>query len=498
MTSANFKVSFDGWELEGSRLSPTRSRLQAHSQLISSQTTDDPLVTFVFPEGTTLTIHRCLLLATDGPLHALISSPFLESKTNIVTSHDSYETINVIRDFLYCLPVDLAYASNDLPLVAHRWEIHLLLNACLGWAELAAPSNSAQFVETWMTFLSLIQPPPRFCTFFTRVITTDFKSFANLLKPLNWMWGTSNVWHIFHEREMLSDIVHKLVRFAPHDYSLTLLDVVLSQLENVLSDHETSLLLAQFDWASASCIEALNSQEAEKWSKRAWRQLALTPTPARHFSGEDLRMQWCRAGFGYDSMDLPVCSSSEDYHFHGLSFSITFQAWCWAQPVSVSIKLNHTPASKLQQMSKLRVSASVCAIEDQCTCGLRLPSSDTFEEYQGQLLPCIENELTVNSFANKGGVEFILMDYIQFAKWRRRHKDCGLLICARLRMYPDTPRRFPLTASNLNIPTFRPRSRDLDTKIPWQINCPCADCRLSQNQPFTRGHTSFSRLQIQP
>lgn len=489
MPPAVAHVSMGSWQLEGKILSPTRSRLQAHTALLSSQSTEDCLITFHFrpyADSRTVTIHRSLLDTATGPLSALLPS----ITDNTVHHHppESYETFSIIRTFLYCLPIDMSRTSPNLSLSAHRWQLRPLFDACFVWAELSRVWDARQLMDHWMPILSLVHPPDRFRNFFALRFAAGFATIAPWLSTqLNWQWGTRSIWRIFHIRRMLLQIVRYVSRFSPEDFSPIFLDVVLRQLPPALPDAVALDILRQLDWASAATAAALTSPAADAWSRRAWRLIALTPTPGYHPGGQDFRMQWSHPTFSEACHHFPICQSSEEHSefFHqGLKFSMSLLAWSSSDPLSLRICIHHTPDVIVRRLGPVSISARVSVIESACNCDLQPSYRQRFLYHSRVSWPHIDycDILPANFAKDDGGVEIRVMNTPQFQKWRARHKFCGLLICVRLRMEPQSINQ---DYNQLHCPGSTPnqglkRSRSQ----PRIIDCSCTHCINFTSQTY--------------
>lgn len=172
------RISLGQWELLGRHLCPTRCHLQAYSIRVSSLTTSDSLITFSFSDKTSTTsqhhqsltkhlhLHRSHLIAIGPPLSSLITAPFSEASNNSVMLQESFDTFQVIRNFLYCQPIDMSTVPHDMPLVADRWGLRTLFDACFAWAELDPAMDTSLMLQKFIPIMSLVKVPDRFKTFF--------------------------------------------------------------------------------------------------------------------------------------------------------------------------------------------------------------------------------------------------------------------------------------------------------------------------------------------
>lgn len=483
-------ILFEGWTLTGSLLSPTHARLLAHTEQISRFGSDEPVITFKFSSNPprTLTIHRSFLLSAGGPLRALVTAPFAEAFTNIVKPEDSFESMEVLHKLLYCLPIDMSKLPDDMPLVAHRWQMDVVFQACFAWAELSQLHNSSLLVQKWMTVLALVQPPPRFCHFFARVFGAQFDTIEPILKMCDWTWGNYNIWDVFRCRGMLQNMVHTIAQFSNGDFSEVLLDVILRQLEDKLADEEAVNLLKELDWNAASCCQLIRSEKAKKWSAKAWRRLALTPGTGQLAESEDFRMRWVYRRFGTDFRDAPVCETKEGFEFSGLSFSLSLQSWCWKDPLSLKLQTKEGAQAVLRRFGSRRVSVVASAVEDSCSCGL-VTDRPNFEEYCGEPWPHLTvTGLTLDSFAKDGGVEYVLMDPTEFGLWRTRHQDCGLLISVRLQIHDEEDHvQKTRNTSSAKCYDMNSEGRKLEALSSRHAICPCGQCAEQRQSPTDQG-----------
>lgn len=417
-----------------------------------------------------------------------MDGPFREAMTNSVTPADSFEAFDVIRKYLYCLPIDMSLAPSGLALIAHRWELATLFEASFAWAEVSREYQPRQLVENWMTVLSLVQPPQRFCSFFSRQFAMAFDKLEQWLASENWKWGSETIWEIFLWRGMMLDIIRQITLYASNDYSELFLDLILRQLAPRLQENKIQELLNQLDWSSASCATALTGPRGEKWSKQSWRLLALTPKPGFRVGGEDMRMRWQNDSFGSDYHDVPMAVSSEKFLIGGLRFSLSLVTWCWAEPLSLRIRLSNRSKISHQEYDRIRVSARVNVTEGGCACGLESRSKIPIQEFTG--VPVRDADVAswpLKSFAIDEGVEFVIMSVAEFETWRNQHKRCGLTISVRLRMDRDEcdMRRGGEAATDKAVASYERENRkripnDLRKRMrdqAWQIGCPCNHCR---------------------
>lgn len=154
------------WELDGNYLIPTRCSLQRQATRLSRQPPYDPLLTLIFEDSHTITLHRSYLLALEGPLRMLVSGPFREATSHIIPLQESVACFQVFRCFLYLEPIDMSRVPTDLPLVADRWELPTLIHACLLWAEVQRRFKFFDMVRQWMPIMHFLPMPFRFSSFF--------------------------------------------------------------------------------------------------------------------------------------------------------------------------------------------------------------------------------------------------------------------------------------------------------------------------------------------
>lgn len=114
-------------------------------------------------------IHRILLSEMDGPLSTLVSGGFKEAEQTSITLHECFESFDVIRKYLYCEPIHMDQVPEDLPLVADRWGLTTLFEACFTHAEERAHTHkgiprmpASQLVIRYLPVLATVDVPARF------------------------------------------------------------------------------------------------------------------------------------------------------------------------------------------------------------------------------------------------------------------------------------------------------------------------------------------------
>lgn len=94
-----------------------------------------------YPNQSDISIHRCLLLLVQGPLEKLVTSGFIETKTNHVQlcAEDDPHSFGIIKKFLYGVDIDFVdYSPPEILQVircAHRWNLIGLVNSAFVYIE---------------------------------------------------------------------------------------------------------------------------------------------------------------------------------------------------------------------------------------------------------------------------------------------------------------------------------------------------------------------------
>lgn len=293
--------TFDKWQLCAPWLRPTTKALEQQCRLFADVGTEDLLISFDFP-GTggsakkQMHVHRSLLVSTGGALKTLVTSGFRECNSRSVTVYDSYEVWQLIRNFLYRVPMMMYNVNPETVMVAHRYELFELFCACFLWIEISGLWEAKALVQDWLEVVGLVQPPRSFCEYFAVQFSLSFDCLAQKLEKHKWKVGTQNVWIALFSRGIFPACVKLIIRTSKKDHSLVLLNALFTDLEGEASEEQARQVLQLFDWESGSFLMALTSETARKWSARSWRMLRLTPRMTAPKGSFDLRMR-CRVPF---------------------------------------------------------------------------------------------------------------------------------------------------------------------------------------------------------
>lgn len=477
------------WELHGASLSPTHCHLQAHAQRLQSQSSTDPLISIIVqppftpshaapPATPAFTIHRSLLRTASPVLSALVPA----DARNPVRVLDWPDTFSLLRKFLYLQPLDLAVAPPDLPLAAARWGLDQLFEACFAYAERSLPTDMRALLWRWMPVLNAVRVPPKFKTTFAL-------SFVAALDehPLQRTWLSSSgtrgdyyqlpddhglfapchcsaaelsanspahdkplilasivlrsrtktvcpkrcishtVWTVFHAQNMLVELITYMVRTGALDYGLLILDVLLRQLEPVLSDQELVSLLRHVPWNNGYA-ELLASREALQWSSRAWQKLFHTRQPPS--STDRIRLPLTMSAFKralpepglravrWESERVTYDASPDANLQFTLSVACDTRKSRRLPPLQASVRIVAGDARSVSKMP-VGLSAFVAAQGGFDSRGRRegfaLTELDTGDDH------------VLGNFARVGGVSFKVLDGSALKEWIDSHTDACTL-----------------------------------------------------------------------
>lgn len=180
----------DNWVLQHNVLRPSNCLLQYHStQLLRNPS---PIIILCLsnqapttsPPPTTnphkLKIHRHLLVEAGGPLCALVSGPFKESRQEEIVLHESQETFEHVWRFLTRQPVLLDQAPTDLAVVADRWGLNTLFKAVFRHAEERSkwyrsvwPMKCGEIVLRYLPVMKIVEVPDRFKRFLAMKVALE-------------------------------------------------------------------------------------------------------------------------------------------------------------------------------------------------------------------------------------------------------------------------------------------------------------------------------------
>eukprot|EP00177_Eucheuma_denticulatum_P002173 GFKZ01003890.1.p1 GENE.GFKZ01003890.1~~GFKZ01003890.1.p1 ORF type:complete len:766 (+),score=97.61 GFKZ01003890.1:192-2489(+) len=182
------------WELQNNILRPSRCLLQLHNKSLLNTipdpitlhltghppTTNPPSVS-ASPQASVI-LPRHLLIAAGGPLCALISPPFAESRQSSITIHETPSTFAYIHRFLTCQPLCLNNAPSELALAADRWQLTTLFDALFLHAEYRAnplkslpPLHTGDLIIRFLPIMSVVPVPERFKRFLALRLALDLE-----------------------------------------------------------------------------------------------------------------------------------------------------------------------------------------------------------------------------------------------------------------------------------------------------------------------------------
>lgn len=198
------KIRVGAWELHHHVLKPTRCLLQRHAARLQAAMTppQDALITFTLnhhpptPHApppadapTTISIHRSLLIDAGGPLCALVSGPFSETRLTNIPIHECFDTFDIIRRFLYCEPIRMLDLPLDTPLVADRWGLRVLFEAFFSHAEERVHSyaqverlSAGELVSRYLPIMAIVEAPQRFKSYLALRLGVEIKHVNDYFK----------------------------------------------------------------------------------------------------------------------------------------------------------------------------------------------------------------------------------------------------------------------------------------------------------------------------
>eukprot|EP00178_Gracilaria_changii_P007080 TRINITY_DN2272_c0_g1_i1.p1 TRINITY_DN2272_c0_g1~~TRINITY_DN2272_c0_g1_i1.p1 ORF type:complete len:562 (-),score=60.17 TRINITY_DN2272_c0_g1_i1:883-2568(-) len=485
------------------------------------------------------TIHRSLIRAASPALSAIIPED-VRAPAHVT---DLQDTFLLIRKFLYLEPIDLATAPVDLPLSAARWGLNQLFEACFAYAEPALPADMPQLLWKWMPVLKSVRVPFSFKTAFSlafvaaldehplrrtwlsstggrgdysqerdpdgNVALCDcaFPSRADsppsplqspndaqlmrasvnlrvrMVKPCQKRCNAHSVWSVFHAQGMLHEVITYILRYGSYDYGTLILDVLLRQVEPLLTDDDLGSMLRLIPWNCASS-QVLASREALQWSSRAWQKLMLTHEHGRNFDLVRLPLlmpamksalpepglraiRWESEPAVYDAFDAKL-------HFV-LSVSCESRKSRRLPPMMASVRL---VSGSTRQLSRMRVTMDAWCVS-QCGCDIRGRTG----ALAGTRLDTMD-ELVVSNFAKFGGVVFRFMDGTELKEWLDVHmRTCSMRVVVHLGL--EKERENPEVEDDANV-----KDRWLQS---WQLKCPCGECHTHAKQKHVNGGEAVDR-----
>ncbi|CAN8075516.1 unnamed protein product [Agarophyton chilense] len=290
-------------------------------------------------------------------------------------------------------------------------------------------------------------------------------------KPKEWH-KTFNVWNVFHQRNMLDDVIHFMSNYGCDNYIPLLLDVILRQLEPTLSDEEILHFLRKCDWVWEAPEFNVLTDLGNDWGQRAWRLLACART-GYYGKGKEYQMFWnfpCLSGAirarAADVANKGSDSDSESSHssIHDESFMVAWgrkvaddefeftmslnisdvgKPWEDLSPLYLKIRLLEKGGSGISpENAKRKVTARVNVIESGCGCvlGGDAPRIGTTVSSSDGTLKC--SEIGGFGFMNGGpngldGYSYSVMNGEVLKSWLERHtRYCGLAFHVRLHVAP--------------------------------------------------------------
>lgn len=227
-----------GWYIEDEFLMPDSETTQSLCCKLWARAGYDPSITFLFsgddePE-TPLRIHQSILLAAGGALRALVSAPFIEARTRVVNMPaESRASFEVVRRFLYCIPIDFSNVPVDIPMVADKWGLTVL---CEAYFEILESKNPPliELCKSCLPSMAVTQMPAGFKRYFVHKFSLDLDEVEKWLGPDIWR-GRTYV---------------PLMKDNPKDESRPCRDEREAELNSVKGSKEEDEDFEQFDYAS--------------------------------------------------------------------------------------------------------------------------------------------------------------------------------------------------------------------------------------------------------
>ncbi|KAI0562508.1 hypothetical protein FGB62_58g030 [Gracilaria domingensis] len=290
-------------------------------------------------------------------------------------------------------------------------------------------------------------------------------------EPKEWH-KTFDVWNVFHQRNMLDDVIHFMSNFGCDNYIALLLDVILKQLEPTLSDDEILRFLRKCDWVWDAPAFSVLSELGKNWGQRAWRLLACART-GYYGEGREYQMFWNYthlaghirlraaevANKGSDSESESSHSSAPDDGFTAIwgqkvmddEFEFTMslnigdvgEPWDDLSPLYLKIRLLEKEDSVISaESAKRKVTARVNVIESGCGCvlGGDAPKvGTTASSSDGTLIRSVIDGFRFmnGSPSGTGGYSYSVMNGQVLKSWLEKHtRHCGLAFHVRLYVAP--------------------------------------------------------------
>eukprot|EP00178_Gracilaria_changii_P027443 TRINITY_DN877_c0_g1_i6.p1 TRINITY_DN877_c0_g1~~TRINITY_DN877_c0_g1_i6.p1 ORF type:complete len:861 (-),score=140.17 TRINITY_DN877_c0_g1_i6:1821-4403(-) len=292
-------------------------------------------------------------------------------------------------------------------------------------------------------------------------------------EPKEWH-KTFDVWNVFHQRNMLDDVIHFMSNYGCDNYIPLLLNVILQQLEPVLSDDEILRLLRKCDWVWEAPALSVLSELGRDWGQRAWRLLACART-GYYGEGKEYHMFWNYvhlagdirdraadvANKGSDSDSETSHSSAPDDGFTAswgqkvadndfeftmsLHISDVGEPWDDLSPFYLKIRLVEKEDTEISaENAKRKVTARVNVIESGCGCvlGGKAPKvGTTASSSEGTLIRSVIDgfRLLNGNPSGAGGYSYSVMNGNVLKSWLEKHtRHCGLAFHVRLYVAPSS------------------------------------------------------------
>lgn len=247
----------------------------------------------------------------------------------------------------------------------------------------------------------------------------------------------SSVWKVLHLQGVLPQVFRYLKRFAERDPYPLLLDVIMIQLEPIISGEELVALLQCLDSANTASLLHLRDEIRNKGSSKAGAAYLKAQYRANRESGEggkkELRMTW---SFDHirKTVELPIHTlriESDEFCREGYKFKLSLRCLdsSGSDPLNIFVKLIEHRDEALAQLGNVDVKVQVFVVENGCSC--ELGKGVRYDAFRGWDCWCRDARKSekLENFVFGDGIEFFLMGGSDFRWWRRTHrKECGLVI----------------------------------------------------------------------
>lgn len=289
------------WTISDRLISPTLERLTKYCSMHSKSITIDPVVTFSFPSkygASDVPIHYSRLAAAGGQLAAMISPLsivtllFRENSTGTVafSVDEDPVTFRIIRDYLYCIPINMDKVSRyhvfQTVLSARQWRLEDLFLVLCRYASLTFPIYVVDDIHRALLVAKLPNVPMFFKDYFWREVVRCYRRQCGHLKKdisfkLSEMSNVlfENVWELAIQHNMVPRFIHYLregISNWVHKQG-DILHFILHSLEPMMSDDAQLLELINEQMIYCSPRQLFNCEATPiNASLRAWRLVVIS------------------------------------------------------------------------------------------------------------------------------------------------------------------------------------------------------------------------------